>query len=85
MKIGNREFEKIPKFFILRAEDWQGLYIDGELVHEDHSVDAETLADYAGLDFDTVYEDGLDLAYRNGFPQKLSDLPQWIEEDQNGV
>lgn len=57
------------------ADDWEGMYINGELVAEGHSIEKDTVLTILGLEFNedwTVDEDWLN--ERGRLPKKLSDV-----------
>lgn len=65
----------MSKFVVVSDGDrWEGLYVDGKLVAEHHSIELQDLADAAGLDFDYRYADGDWVAKRGSFPKKLKDV-----------
>lgn len=51
------ELMSLPDFKVVRADDWGGIYINGELHYEGHSIPdfvwIELLRDYAGVKVDT--------------------------------
>ena len=40
-----------------RGDDWEGLYIDGKLVLEDHSIDVRDILEAVGFKIKTVWVD----------------------------
>jgi len=36
---------------IVYVDDWCGLYIDGELKHQGHSLESDTLLEHLGLEY----------------------------------
>lgn len=71
---------KKSKFVIVNAKDWQGLYRDGELVTEGHSVELHELASAADIDLQEldadVYFDGYD---HSRCPQCLDEVTEVLD------
>lgn len=69
-----------PKFVIVNADDWQGLYKDGELVTEGHSVELHELASAADIELEEleadVYFDGYD---HSRCPQSLDEITEVLD------
>lgn len=61
----------MSKFTIACGDDWQGLYKDGKLVYENHSIDAGQLAKYAGLNLEYRSVDSEWLERRGSLPELL--------------
>lgn len=63
----------IPKYAIVRAEEWTGLYMDGQLVDEAHSFSAKEVCRAFSLPVvfymanEEILEDG------DGFPLNLNE------------
>jgi hypothetical protein len=53
--------------------DWVGVYIDGELKYENHSIRNEELLDIIGIEYDSINDLNLD-QYGNHLPQQLSEI-----------
>ncbi len=52
----------MKKFVLVRGDDWEGLYIDGELRYQHHEVPVENIIYHLGLDnfeFHNVDDDWL--------------------------
>lgn len=76
----------MSRAIIIQSDDWEGLYVDGELVGEDHTLCGSDLlylvkiaTDYrlAREDFTVCWVDASDedeLEMAGGFPCLLSDL-----------
>lgn len=74
--------------FLACVEDWQGAYIDGELVTEGHEVNLLDVinefqffrnAKYKYLNFKSDEDFDIFLAKSGGgMPRKLSDLKEWL-------
>ncbi len=67
----------MPKIVVVRGEDWAALYVDGELVDQNHDVEHQA-ALAAGVKFvnfrncaedKDMYNDG------SGWPGRLEDYP----------
>ena len=50
-----------PKVSIYEVDDWQALYIDGELVYENHEISPQTLLQKLGITFKVKYVDGFNV------------------------
>lgn len=70
----------MPEFVIVSVDDWAGLYKDGELFCEGHSISNYDLLNAGaiseerwldGTDFERALEEEL-----GGMPQKLEDVPK---------
>lgn len=59
---------------IVNADDWMGLYIDGELVYEGHSIEEETLLKYVGVNCDSFWVDDNWITERGNLPSRLEDV-----------
>lgn len=65
----------MAKLTLVTADDWQGLYVDGVLVHEDHRIRPGDLFDLAPLG--VLEEREADLAWmeeRGRLPTSLDDV-----------
>ena len=64
------------EFNLVVGEDWEGLYVDGVLYVQGHSIDARDIAGAANLKFETTHatEAGSDYLADNGY------LPETLEE-----
>jgi hypothetical protein len=54
--------------------DWEGIYVDGKLIFENHSISAYEALKYAGVKFKTVNADSDWLAEQGHLPEKLKDV-----------
>lgn len=77
------KYGEAPKVFLLTSDDWEGIYVDGDLVYESHNITPMQLLEFAtklhfsSEDVKDAYIDDIDdeIAQRTGcFPKKLSDL-----------
>jgi hypothetical protein len=59
---------------IVWGEDWEGLYIDGELKAQGHLISAKDVLDALGLELDEIEADGDWLGERGDLPQKLEEV-----------
>ncbi len=62
------------KVVVVDGDDWKGLYVNGKLVYENHSIPLRELAEHLG--FKIVSLDGEDVfePYGNQCPRDLKDL-----------
>ena len=62
---------------VSNGDDWEGLYVDGELVVEGHSITARDMANALGADMENVYVSYEWLGGKvNTLPQRLSKIPK---------
>lgn len=64
---------------VVKVDDWAGLYIDGKLVSEGHSISTHDLVVHGVLDEDrgldgTPFEQ--ELINHGGMPKNLDDVPK---------
>lgn len=50
-----------PKITIYDVEDWRALYIDGELVYENHEISPEMILQKLGIDYKVKQVDRFDV------------------------
>lgn len=71
---------KQPKITLVGVEegDWIGLYIDGKLVRDGHSIDERMMLEFLSAEFDFTYEVGTAdqewLEENISFPNLLKDM-----------
>ena len=63
-----------PKITLVRADDWEGVYFDGELVHQHHSIDVEDILQLLDIKVDRVHPDQNWLDRRGSLPKRLRDV-----------
>ena len=61
---------------IMTADDWEGLYIDGKLVMENHSLRVEDVLEACQVKFDSHWVDDDWMCNRGRFPEKFEDVPK---------
>lgn len=59
---------------VTNNEDWEGLYIDGNLTALDHQMSIKEFADLAGIDLDVIDADP------DWFKEKEEILPDKLED-----
>lgn len=64
----------IPHVVFVTADDWEGLYIDGQLVTEGHEVRRSELLRILGIPHKELNADADWLAERGCFPTQLLDV-----------
>ena len=69
---------------ILNADDWQGLYVNGKLVAEDHMLEVSRVLDLLGvehewLSIDYAIQKRVFRLWDNRFPVNLSDVKREIQ------
>lgn len=61
-------------FVLVRADDWTGLYKNGVLIYEDHSIDLETYSEIVGIPCPVKWADDDWLIEAGHLPELLSDV-----------
>jgi hypothetical protein len=62
------------KINIVDAEDWAGLYIDGNLIYEGHSLSAEDVLHFLQIPYDQRWVDGDLEEFGNRLPKTFAEL-----------
>jgi len=62
-------------------DDWMGIYVDGELVHEEHRIRLKDGLEALGIDFEEIFPDGRWLYEVGRLPKKLEDVQVGNEDD----
>lgn len=78
----------MAKFTLLESDDWQGLYIDGELEYEDHEIGIERFVSILkkyGVKIDYSdewinHDDFWSFAVNNHFPRYLATVEEVVGE-----
>jgi hypothetical protein len=84
------EQKRIVKVRAIYLDDWMGLYINGKLEHDNHSIDdthllsliAEETIEPASIDFKHFWADGVLDEFDNHCPDNWNDLSiyeGWVE------
>lgn len=55
--------------FVYGDADWSGMYIDGKLVYENHTMDYETVLEVLGIEYTDTYID-----INGQLPEKFEDV-----------
>jgi len=63
-----------PKITLVDGDDWQGLYVNGELVTQGHSIRAQDVCEVLGADYAFVSADYEWLDERGALPELLKDV-----------
>jgi len=64
----------MKKLTLVSSEDWQGLYVDGKLAYENHSVACKDLSYY--IDLTMINVDDEWMGRKGHLPQHLDDIPK---------
>lgn len=67
----------MSEIVLVRANDWEGLYVDGALISENHSIDPHTILDLVGgkcIYLTSAQDHGL--CDRGALPATLADLKE---------
>ena len=64
------------KIVLAIADDWSGIYVDGTLKYEGHSLSPTNVMDSIGVPHEAVYPDNKWLESIGNLPLKLSDIKQ---------
>lgn len=77
--------KKFKKITFVHSEDgdWVGIYIDGVLVRQNHSYDADDMLDILEIEYDSHWYD-MGSAGMSHLPDKLEDLNLTGEHDGTG-
>lgn len=68
------------KLVLVAADDWEGLYEDGKLLTEGHSIDVDEFASRAGVELDTIWADVYFDGYeRSSCPENLSEITEVLD------
>lgn len=59
---------------VSNGDDWEGLYVNGVLVHEDHSIRLEDFATLLGFNLELVYVDQSWIERKGGLPNRLKEV-----------
>lgn len=59
---------------IVRAGDWEGIYIDGKLVDDAHSFESEDVLKMLGIDCEVKWANDAWLSERGRLPEKLQEV-----------
>ncbi len=70
------------KATIISIEDWEALYIEGQLVYENHRIDGYDLADHGVLECTSAEEGTLTRhVERHGMPESLEEAKKLLAVD----
>jgi len=65
-----------PFVTFVEADDWQGLYLDGKLVEEDHCVRVDDVLRRLGITCEQIYADDQWLARRGSLPKDRNNIKE---------
>lgn len=65
---------KIEDIVLVNSDDWQGIYIKGKLVYENHSISCQEFIKHAGLECGYRTADEEFVAEQGGLPQDLEEV-----------
>lgn len=66
-----------PEITLVRGEDWEGMYVNDELVAEGHSLDARVIIEALKLNLKpTIFIDYDWLEKRGTLPRDLKEVPR---------
>lgn len=60
---------------VSNGDDWEGLYVNGKLVQQDHSLSARDVLSLIGIDIEQRWVSYDYTAERGNLPDKLADIP----------
>lgn len=66
-------------FTLVSADDWAGLYIDGKLVYQHHSVTARDVLEFGKLEHTSFEVDYEWLESQMWLPDNLEDIPDDVK------
>ena len=64
----------MKKITIVNADDWMGVYLDGELMREGHIIHADEMLDVIGRKYETIEADEDWIARIGCLPKDLKDV-----------
>ena len=64
------------KITIAYADDWEGIYIDGVLAYENHSISLSDIQSFVDLGIDSIPVDTNWLEERGNLPINMEDIKQ---------
>lgn len=64
----------MKKITIVNGDDWQGLYVDGRLIREDHRLQVDEVLISLGYDLKNLEADGKWLDITGSLPSDLKDV-----------
>lgn len=75
----------MPKYTLVSSQegDWIGLYRDGVLVHEGHSIPESEMCRYLGVEYESYEDHRVDLYGR--CPNKLGAFPSGLEAEDEDI
>lgn len=65
---------------VSNKDDWEGLYVDGILWAEDHSISSETLLKALGIEIEHITVDADWLYERGNLPNNLEEISDFIKK-----
>jgi len=70
----------MTRVFLAEADDWQAVYIDGKLLHQDHRLYLGDVVRALGHEFDSGWFEEEDLKGASSFPDTLK---QWMIDNES--
>ena len=67
-----------PQVTLVDADDWEGLYINGQLVEEHHHVRTVDVLKHLGILCEVIYPDQAWLEERGSLPMNLAEVPSEV-------
>lgn len=74
---------KTPSITFVEYDDWEGLYLDGKLVLEGHSLDTSHVLDALGIQHSSVWVSDAQIEESGCLPERLAEVEHAGEEDLN--
>lgn len=74
---------KLPSITFVEYDDWEGLYLDGKLVLEGHSLDTSHVLDALGISHSSVWVSDAQIEKAGCLPERLAEVEHATEEDLN--
>lgn len=61
---------------LITADDWQGIYVNGKLMDENHSLSLRMVLEILGVEFSDFTVDQEWMENHGHLPENLSDVPE---------
>lgn len=75
--------KKKKEVVLVKGDDWEGIYINGRLIFENHSLSAKEI--FRILGFDIIDVDDQWLGDRGSFPENISEVKKEEKNKMNKI
>jgi len=66
-----RSFKRLT---LVRGDDWEGLYLDGKLIWQGHTLESDVLLDLLQIENNTIWANLDWLHEQGGLPEELAEV-----------